>query len=71
MLVEGWAVWDSHENSPVSPESLDLAVRHNHACERYKRHDHKWVDERCEDSVGRIRCDGLSDSCVEELVHHL
>lgn len=63
--------WVLLGNSPVSPESLDLAIRHNDACERDKGDDDQRVDERCEDRVGRIGCNCLSDSRVEEFVHNL
>jgi hypothetical protein len=58
-------------NSPVSPEGLNLAVRNHDTTEGDESHNHQRIDKRGEDSVGRIRCDGLSDGCVKQFVHYL
>lgn len=58
-------------NSPISPEWLDLAIRHDNTAERDQSHDDQRIDERSKDGIRRVRCDRLPDGRVQEFVHHL
>lgn len=53
---------------PVAPEFLDLCIWYQHSAKRHEHRDEDWVDKRCENGIGCVCRDELSDPSVDELV---